>query len=101
MLFRSLAPEHAALFNSVMRSIVLPPLLTQGRELRQLVDPDIQTLLTTPDIADLQEALKAIDEKSRSLLDPDYVPPSEAPSETPSGGPSGAASDAPSGSATP
>ena len=87
------APEHASIFNSVMRTIVLPPLMTQGRELRQLVDPDIETLLTTPDIADLQESLKAIDEKSRSLLDPDYVEPSETPS--------GAASGAPSGSATP
>jgi multiple sugar transport system substrate-binding protein len=91
-----LAPEHAALFNSVMRSIVLPPLMTQGRELRQLVDPDIETLLTTPDIADLQESLKAIDEKSRSLLDPDYV----APSESPSGSPSGTASESPSGGAS-
>lgn len=91
------APEHSDLFNSVMRTIVLPPLLTQGRELRQLVDPDVETLLTTPDIADLQESLKAIDEKSRSLLDPDYVAPSETPSDSPSSTPSGT----PSGSATP
>ncbi|GAA3532452.1 sugar ABC transporter substrate-binding protein [Nocardioides daeguensis] len=91
-----MAPEHSAVFNAVMRTIVLPPLMAQGRELRQLVDPDIETLLTTPDIADLQESLKAIDEKSRSLLDPDYV----APSETPSDVASGSASGAPSGSAS-
>lgn len=92
----AMAPEHSAVFNTVMRTIVLPPLLSQGRELRQLVDPDIETLLTTPDIADLQEALRAIDEKSRSLLDPDY----EEPSETPSGSPSDSPSGTPSGSST-
>lgn len=91
-----MAPEHSSVFNAVMRTIVLPPLMTQGRELRELVDPDIETLLTTPDIADLQESLKAIDEKSRSLLDPDYV----APSETPSDGVSDSASGAPSESAS-
>ncbi|MCR1786534.1 extracellular solute-binding protein [Nocardioides carbamazepini] len=80
------APEHSAVFNSVMRSVVLAPLMSQGRELRELVDPDIETLLTTPDIADLQEALRAIDEKSRSLLDPDYEP-SESPSGASSGEP--------------
>jgi len=96
------APEHAAVFNSVMRSVVLPPLMTQGRELRELVDPDIRTLLTTPDIADLQEALRAIDEKSRTLLDPDYEEPSDTPSDdgsppvTPSGAPSGAPGVSPS-----
>ncbi|WP_408896661.1 ABC transporter substrate-binding protein [Nocardioides sp. R1-1] len=89
------APEHSTVFNAVMRTIVLPPLMAQGRELRALVDPDIETLLTTPDIADLQESLRAIDEKSRSLLDPDYEP-SEAPSETPSGEPSGTPSGEPS-----
>ncbi|GAA1527564.1 sugar ABC transporter substrate-binding protein [Nocardioides humi] len=75
------APEHAGVFNAVMRSIVLPPLMSQGSELRELVDPDIETLLTTPDIGDLQEALRAIDEKSRTLLDPDYEEPSDAPSD--------------------
>lgn len=85
-------PEHASVFNAVMRTIVLPPLLAQGRELRELIDPDIETLLTTPDIGDLQEALRAIDERSRSLLDPDYVEPSESPSD-PADAPSESPSD--------
>ncbi|TNM46074.1 extracellular solute-binding protein [Nocardioides albidus] len=92
----TLAPENAAVFNTAMRSIVLPPLMSRGRELRQLVDPDIETLLTIPDIGDLQEALRAIDEKSRSLLDPDYEEPSETPSGSPSGTPSGSPSATPS-----
>lgn len=89
------APEHSAVFTNVMRSVVLPPLMSQGRELRDLIDPDIETLLTTPDIADLQEALRAIDEKSRSLLDPDYEP-SDTPSGPPDGPPEGSDPASPS-----
>lgn len=86
-----LAPEHATVFTDAVRTIVLPPLMTQAEELAALVAPDIEALLiTSPDLTDLQEALRAIDEKSQSLLDPDY----EEPSESPSGSPSESASDA-------
>lgn len=85
------APEHASVFTQGVRNIVLPPLMTQNHELATLVTPDLRALvLTLPDVPDLQEALAAIDEKSRALLDPDYEP-SESPSGTPT----------PSGSATP
>lgn len=91
-----LAPEHAAVFTNAVRTIILSPLMTQSEELAALVAPDIRALLlTSPDLTDLQEALRAIDEKSQSLLDPDYEP-----SESPSGSPSGAASGSPSGTAT-
>ncbi|GAA4813356.1 extracellular solute-binding protein [Nocardioides caeni] len=67
-------PAHAAVFNDVLRSMIVPPLLEDGSELQELVGPDIEALLTTPDLGDLQELLRAIDEESRSLLDPDYEP---------------------------
>lgn len=97
----NLAPAHAAVFNNVVRSIVLPPLMQDGAELQALITPDIKALLTTPVLTDLQELLRAIDEKSRTLLDPDYEPSdgaSDDPSATsssgaPSGTPSGTASD--------
>lgn len=85
------APEHAEVFNNVVRTMVLPPLMEESDELQALVAPDIEALLTVPVLADdLQNLLRAIDEKSRSLLDPDYEP-----SDDPSG------SAPPSGSATP
>lgn len=67
-------PAHGSVFNDVLRSMVVPPLLEDGSELQELVGPDIAALLTTPDLGDLQELLQAIDEESRSLLDPDYEP---------------------------
>ncbi|MFC7504573.1 extracellular solute-binding protein [Nocardioides sp. CPCC 206347] len=91
-----LAPAHAVVFNNVVRSIVLPPLMTNGAELQALITPDIKGLLTTPVLTDLQELLRAIDEKSRTLLDPDYEPseePSDDPSSTASSSASGTASD--------
>ncbi|KRB78015.1 hypothetical protein ASE01_07545 [Nocardioides sp. Root190] len=94
-----LAPAHAAVFTNAVRAIVLAPLMTTGDELAALVAPDIEALLlTAPDLTDLQDALRAIDEKSRSLLDPDYEP-SESPSGSesatsdPSGSPSDSATD--------
>ena len=91
-----LTPEHASVFTGGVRNIRLPPLMTQGHELAALVAPDLRELvLTAPDVPDLQETLRAIDEKSRSLLDPDYEP-----SESPSGTPSGTASSSPSDAAT-
>lgn len=73
-------PAHGSVFNDVLRTMIVPPLLEDGSELQALVGPDIEALLTVPDLGDLQESLLAIDEKSRTLLDPDYAP-SEEPSE--------------------
>lgn len=89
-----LQPAHAGVFTQSVRNMIMPPLMTQGAELQALVKTDLEDLLTTPYFEDLQESLRAIDEKSRSLLDPDYEP-----SESPSGSASGATSE-PSGGAT-
>lgn len=74
------APEHAGVFTDSVRDVVLPPLMQQSGALQALINPEIEALLTTPVLDDLQESLRAIDEKSRSLLDPDYEAPSESPS---------------------
>lgn len=81
-----LAPEHSMVFNNVVPSIVLQPLMQEGDELHSLITPDIQALLTMPVLSDLQEVLRAIDEKSRSLLDPDYEPEDESSDEASSDG---------------
>lgn len=80
-----LAPENSMVFNNVVPSIVLQPLLQDDEELYSLITPDIQALLTMPVLSDLQEVLRAIDEKSRSLLDPDYEPEDESSDESSDG----------------
>ncbi len=90
-----LQPAHASVFTQSVRNMIMPPLMTQGAELQALVKTDLEDLLTTPYFEDLQASLRAIDEKSRSLLDPDYEP-SEPPSESAPG----SASGSPSGSAS-
>ncbi len=97
----ALAPANSAVLNNAVGSIVLAPLLAQNAELRALINPDIEALLTTPVLEDLQESLRAIDEKSRPLLDPDYVPePEDSASSSESTDPADSPSaPVPSGSA--
>ncbi|MBS4751719.1 extracellular solute-binding protein [Nocardioides sp. zg-ZUI104] len=79
------APEHAIVFNNSVRNIVLDPLITDGAQLRALVASDIVALLIDPVLPDdLDAVLRSIDEKSRSLLDPDYEP-ADDPSASPGG----------------
>lgn len=98
-------PEHAAVFTDAVRRMVLPPLIDDGSALAALINPDIEALLTTPSLSpDLEETLKAIDEKSRTLLDPDADSESDdaSGSASPSGSssPSGSASSSPSGTSS-
>lgn len=93
------APEHSMVFNNAVRTVVQSPVMEEGAELEELVAPDLEALLTAPVVGDLTDLLAAIDDKSRTLLDPDYVPEE---SDAGSGGPtSGASSDDPSGSGPP
>ncbi|MDN5743963.1 MAG: extracellular solute-binding protein [Nocardioidaceae bacterium] len=93
-------PEHSAVFTNSIRSMVLPPLIGDGSTLVKLIDPEVKALFTRPTLPDLDAALEAIDEKSRTLLTGDDAPEpsddasSEAPS--PSGSPSGGPSTKPS-----
>lgn len=88
-------PEHGTVFTQSLRNMVLQPLLVPEAELEALVAPDLVDLLTTPYFEDLREDLRAIDEKSRTLLDPDYEPEE---SDGESDDPSGASPSGPSGS---
>ncbi len=85
-----LQPANSRAFVSSLRSIVLPPLLAVWPGLEAAVDPDLERLLTQPVLEDLEAELDAIDEKSRTVLDPEEPEESEAPgeSDSPSDGPS-------------
>jgi multiple sugar transport system substrate-binding protein len=66
-----LQPDNARAFVSSMRSIVLPPLFDGWPDLEAAVDPDLERLLNQPLLEDLEADLEAIDEKSRTVLDPE------------------------------
>lgn len=66
-----LAPDHARAFTNALRTIVLPPLLTEEAALEQAVHRDLDALLTAPILADLDALTTQIDEESREVLDPE------------------------------
>ncbi len=74
-------PEHATVFNSAIRGMVIPPLLTTDAELEEAVSPLLDDLVTSPGVLDLELATEEIDNVSRTVLDPETV--TESPSESP------------------
>lgn len=76
-------PEHATVFNSAIRGMVIPPLLTTGTELEAVVAPLLDDLVTSPGVLDLELATEEIDNASRTILDPESVTESPEPSESP------------------
>lgn len=78
-------PEYATVFNSAIRGMVIPPLLTTGTELEAAVAPLLDDLVTSPGVLDLELATEEIDNASRTILDPESVTesPTDSPSETP------------------
>ena len=91
-------PEHAQVFNSAVRAIDVPPLISTRAQLEQLVAARPQALIDVPVLDDLDERLQAIDEKSRTVLDPESVEPSESRSE--SGSPGSTSGNGPTSAAT-
>ncbi|MFC5177935.1 ABC transporter substrate-binding protein [Nocardioides taihuensis] len=91
-------PEHSGVFNSAVRAIDFPPLISTWAQLERLVAGDLQALIDVPVLDDLAERLQAIDEKSRTVLDPESVEPSESGSE--SGSPGSTSGDGPTSAAT-
>lgn len=69
-------PAHAGVFNASVTNMVLSPLLEERGELEEAVRGSVRQLLTDP-VLDLEALTAEIDEKSRSVLDPDYE--SESP----------------------
>lgn len=80
-------PSQASVFISSIRGLVVPPLLSSGAELEAAESDLIEQLLTAPGDLDLEAVTQQIDELSKPILDPDYVPESESPSpsESPTG----------------
>jgi len=79
-------PEHAAVFNASIDNIQLSPLSDSYTALGTAIGPLLEELFTTPVIEDLGPLTEQIDEVSRSVLDPDYVPSPDVPSGSPSDG---------------
>ena len=76
-------PKHSRLFNLAIRGLVVPPLVESPSQLEEATAPLVQDLLTDPGEIDLELLTEQIDEVSRPILDPDYVPEeSSDPSET-------------------
>ena len=75
-------PEHAAFFNSSVRSMAVPPLIDTLPELEQAVAPSLQQLLYGVGVLDLDAITTQIDDESKPVLDPESA--SDSPSETPS-----------------
>ena len=74
-------PEHAAVFNSSVRTLHLNPLIDSGPQLEQAVSGSLQDLLNVP-VLDLPALGEQIDAESRSVL----APGGASDSPTPSGG---------------
>jgi multiple sugar transport system substrate-binding protein len=75
-------PEHSAVFNSAVRSMRLAPLIDTLPELDRAIRPDLEQLVYGVGALDLDGVTQRIDEKSRPILDPNYVSESPSPSES-------------------
>ena len=60
----------------------LAPLIDTLTELEVAVQPSLEQLVYGVGVLDLDAVTQEIDETSRPILDPDYVPESESPSES-------------------
>ncbi len=74
-------PDNARVFNTAVRDIYIPPLLTSWDELEDAVAPYLEELVTADILPPeaIEEITTSIDEESRLILSPDEVSPS--PSE--------------------
>ncbi len=75
-------PANAGIFNASVNDLKVSALIDPGTPLARAVGPQVRELFTAPVLDDLEARTQQIDEISRSLLDPDYVP--EDPGATPS-----------------
>ncbi|GAA1794270.1 hypothetical protein GCM10009795_044790 [Nocardioides hankookensis] len=77
-------PEHAAFFNTGVRSMSAPPLIDTLPELEETVAPSLEQLVYGVGVLDLDTITTEIDDASKPVLDPESVTDSASPSETPS-----------------
>ena len=74
-------PEHAIVFSSSIRNMVVPPFISDRVALVDAVTPLLELLVTAPGVLDLELTTEQIDEASRPILAPEEEEP-ETPSET-------------------
>jgi multiple sugar transport system substrate-binding protein len=81
-------PEHASVFLSGIRNMVVPPFIEDREALVAAITPLLQRMLTEPGALDLEGIVAEIDEASRTVLTPeepeepgDGEEPTEEPSE--------------------
>jgi multiple sugar transport system substrate-binding protein len=74
-------PEHAAFFNSSVRSITLAPLIDTLPELEAAVQPDLEQLVYGVGTLDLDGLTSQIDIRSRTILGPTSPTPSPSASD--------------------
>jgi multiple sugar transport system substrate-binding protein len=77
-------PEHAAFFNSSVRSMAVPPLIDTMPELEETVAPSLEQLVYGVGVLDLDAITTQIDDESKPVLDPESVSDAPSPSESPS-----------------
>lgn len=77
-------PEHAAFFNSSVRSMAVPPLIDTLPELEEAVAPSLQQMLYGVGVLDLDAITTQIDDESKPVLDPEPVSDPASPSDSPS-----------------
>ena len=77
-------PDHAAYFNTSVRSMSLAPQIDTLPELETAIQTDLEQLVYGVGVLDLDGLTAKIDEDSRPILDPGYV--SESPSPSADGG---------------
>ncbi|MCY7396335.1 MAG: extracellular solute-binding protein [Nocardioides sp.] len=73
-------PEHSSVFVASVRAMRIPPLLRDRDELLAATEADVRSLITLPILepADIEAITTAIDEESRTVLDPEAVPSESA-----------------------
>lgn len=74
-------PEHADAFNSAVRSMQLPPLIDDRRQLERAIAPYLHELVYGVGALDLEGLTARIDARSRAILDPAEPSGSPEPSE--------------------
>lgn len=73
-------PEHAAFFNSSVRSMAVPPLIDTLPALEETVAPSLAQMVYGVGVLDLDAITAQIDDESRTVLDPESVTDSPSPS---------------------
>lgn len=75
-------PKHAGVFNASVDQLVLLPLVDDVVALNDAVEPLLSELLLGVGVVNTTELAAEIDERSRSVLDPDYTPSPSDPSSS-------------------